>query len=111
MLGVCYDRALLLARLDVLQTLDLVGVPASTLKNALAAIAETRFDLLVICGRVPFDDRVRITEEFRRRQRGKVIWPRMPGEPESPLVDAYVEPGRPLEIMETIRQVLAPAVL
>jgi hypothetical protein len=110
MLGVCYDRALLLARLDVLQTLDLIGVPASTLKNAMAAIAETRFDLLVICGRVPFEDRVRITEEFRRRQRGKVIWPRIADEPESALVDAYVEPGRPYEIMETIRRVLTPVI-
>src|SRR5258706_4642074 len=82
MLGVCYDRALLLARLDVLQTLDLIGVPASTLKNAIAAIAETRFDLLVICGRVPFEDRVRITEEFRRRQRAKESCRALPHNPE-----------------------------
>jgi hypothetical protein len=109
MLGVCYDRALLLARMDVLQALDLIGVPASTLENALAAIAETRFDLLVICGRVPLADRIRITQEFRRRQRGKVIWPRIPEEPESALADAYVEPGRPHEIMAAIRQLLAPA--
>jgi hypothetical protein len=110
MLGVCYDRALLLARMDVLQALDMMGVPASTLNNALAAIVESRFDLLVICSRVPLHDRTRITEEFRRRQRGKVIWPRIPDEPESPLVDAYVEPGRPLEIIETIRRVLSPAI-
>jgi len=62
MLGVCYDRALLLARMDVLQALDLVGVPASTLENALAAIAETRFDLMVICSRVPLADRITITQ-------------------------------------------------
>jgi hypothetical protein len=110
MLGVCYDRALLLARMDVLQALDLVGVPASTFENAISAIGETRFDLMVICSRVPLEDRIRITREFRRRQHGKVIWPRMPEEPECSLVDAYVEPGRPLEIMETIRQVLAPPV-
>lgn len=107
MLGVCYDRALLLARMDVLQTLDLVGVPASTLENAISAISETRFDLMVICSRVPLADRVRITKEFRRRQHGKVIWPRIDDEPECSLVDAYVEPGRPHEIVETIRQVLS----
>jgi len=108
MLGVCYDRALLLARMDVLQALDLVGVPASTLENALAAIAETRFDLMVICSRVPLADRITITRAFRQRQRGKVIWPRLPDEPECELVDAYCEPGQPYHIMETIRQVLAP---
>jgi DNA-binding response OmpR family regulator len=106
MLGVCYDRALLLARMDVLRALDLVGVPASTLDNALNAIRETRFDLLVLCGRVPYGDRVRITEEFKQRQRGKVIWPRLEDEPESSLVDAYVEPGRPHEIIAAIREVL-----
>ncbi|HTK96263.1 MAG TPA: hypothetical protein VL382_11570 [Terriglobales bacterium] len=109
MLGVCYDRALLLARMDILQTLNLIGVPASTLENALAAIGETRFDLMVICSRVPYADRQRITEEFKRRQRGKVIWPRIEDEELSPLVDAYVEPGRPHDIMDAIRRVLAPA--
>ena len=110
MLGVCYDRALLLQRIDVLQTLDLVGVPASTLENAMAAIGETRFDLMVICSRVPLADRITITKEFRRRQHGKVIWPRLPDEPECSLVDAYCEPGQPYQIMETIRQVLEPPV-
>jgi hypothetical protein len=108
MLGVCYDRALLLQRMDVLQALDLVGVPASTLENAMAAIGETRFDLMVICSRVPLADRITITKEFRRRQHGKVIWPRLPDEPECSLVDAYCEPGQPYQIMETIRQVLEP---
>lgn len=106
MLGVCYDRALLLARMDVLRALDLVGVPASNLENALNAIRETRFDLLVLCGRVPYEDRLRITEAFKQRQRGKVIWPRLDEEPESPLVDAYVEPGRPHEIIAAIREIL-----
>ena len=109
MLGVCYDRALLLARVAILEQLDLIGVPASTLENALAAIRETRFDLMVICSRVPFADRLRITEEFRKRQSGKVIWPRVEDEPESQLVDAYVEPGRPHDILEAIRRMLAPA--
>ena len=102
-LGVSYDKGKLFARLDVLRGTNFEGIPASSKAAAMGAMTQTRVDLLVIAADLPDEDRYEITEAFRQKQTGKVVWARV-SEPKNPPIrpDAYVEPDRPQELQRVM---------
>lgn len=97
-LGVSYDKGRLLARMDVLKLTGTTGIPASSKVAAFSAITQSIVDLLVIAVDVPDEDKVEITEAFRAKQRGRVIWARASKSGSAVQPDAYVTPDKPVEL-------------
>lgn len=110
LLGVCYDKAKLNARLDVLQGTQMVGIPASSRQRALEAIDHAHVDILVFCSEMPVEDRRLISEHFKRVNGGPILWVMKSKQPvPSELADGFALEDSPDEIRETILALLAAA--
>lgn len=110
LLGVCYDKAKLNARLDVLVGTQIAAIPASSRERALEAIDHAHVDILVFCAGMPTDDRRLISAHFKRVNGGPVLWvmnskQTVPAE----LADGSALEDSPEDIREAVLALLAAA--
>jgi len=107
-LGVCYDKSRLLARLDVFEGTNMVGIPASTKESALQTMELSKIDAMVLCASIPIEDCMELSARFKRMQGGAVVWVRpelikTPAE----LVDAMALENSPAEIRQAIMNAIS----
>lgn len=108
LLGVCYDKGKLLARMDVLTGTNLVAIPASSRKAALDAMRTTPIDVMVLCADLADSERKLLSAEFRKARRGAVIWVlKRPYKKLPPVVDGFALENEPEQIRAAIASALA----
>ena len=108
LLGVCYNKGKLLARMDVLAGTNLVAIPASSRKAALDAMRTTPIDVMVLCADMADSERKLLSAEFRKARRGAVIWVlKHPCKRLPRVVDGFAIEDEPEQIRAAIATALA----